>query len=62
MNRKGDWGLNMVPTIGTMLLGGLGEWEDDTTSNTNEGNNNRGAQPPHTEVRVPEGLPFKQRK
>ena len=27
INQKGEWGLNMVPTMGTVVMGGLGEWE-----------------------------------
>ena len=28
MNQKGEWDQNMVPTMGTMVLGGLGDWEN----------------------------------
>ena len=42
MNRKVECGLNIVPTVGTMVLGGLGEWEETTKLNNN-GQSNRGA-------------------
>ena len=28
MNQRGEWGLNMVPTIGTKVLGNMGDWEE----------------------------------
>ena len=63
MNRKGEWGLNMIPTLGTMVLGGLGEWET-TTTNTNS----QEVHPPHpdtnqeAEVHDDDDLTFGQRK
>ena len=65
MNRKGEWGLNMVPTMGTVVLGGLGDWEDDN-STSNADQNNRGVTQPHPPTPgvpdPPEGMTFRQRK
>ena len=54
----------MVPTMGTVVLGGLGDWEDDTNTSTVD-QNNRGTQPHPPPPGVPdpsEGMTFRQRK
>ena len=35
MNKKGEWGINLVPTMGTMVMGGMGDWgpEDNQAQN-----------------------------
>ena len=32
MNKKGEWGINMIPTMGVMVLGGMGDWEETPES------------------------------
>ena len=38
MNKKGEWGVNMVPTMGTVVMGGMGEWAETTDFGPNERN------------------------
>ena len=36
INKKGESGVNMVPTMGTVVMGGFGEWASETDSGPSE--------------------------
>ena len=45
MNKKGEWGVNLVPTMTITVLGGLGEWQNyerNDTSDAQDARNDQG--------------------